>query len=156
QLLIKITAPGVPDFYQGTELWDLNLVDPDNRRPIDYECRRALLEAIRPLTIEDRPGERIDSRGRTIIEDGRGAAIDDLLEGRHAGRVKLFVRVRAVKVRTQFREVFERGEYIALRAIGSRADHAFAFARQRGRETIITCVPRLMASLTPEGAPPVG
>ena len=128
QLLIKITAPGVPDFYQGTELWDLNLVDPDNRRPVDYDARRRALAG---------------------LNDADPAA---LLAQRADGRVKMFVATRALAARAARRDLYERGEYVPIQPAGSRSDCLFAFARG----TAITCVPRLIATLTPDGRPPLG
>ena len=132
QLLIKITAPGVPDFYQGTELWDLNLVDPDNRRPVDYVARRHALA------------------GLTDVEPSA------LLAERHDGRVKMFVAARALTTRAERREVYEQGEYVPIRTAGERSQCLFAFARG-GAQPVITCVPRLIATLIPDGgAPPLG
>jgi (1->4)-alpha-D-glucan 1-alpha-D-glucosylmutase len=132
QLLIKITAPGVPDFYQGTELWDLHLVDPDNRRPVDYDARRQALAG---------------------LADADPAA---LLAQRADGRVKMFVATRALAVRAAWREVYEQGDYVAIPAAGSRSECLFAFGRG-GADPAITCVPRLIASLTPDPiAPPLG
>jgi len=133
QLLIKITAPGVPDFYQGSELWDLNLVDPDNRRPVDYVGRRATLSSMKDCTIAD------------------------LLEQRVDGRVKMFVTTRALAARASLREVYEQGDYLPIQTRGTHADSLFAFARTAaGVGTAITCVPRMVVSLTPDGAPPLG
>jgi (1->4)-alpha-D-glucan 1-alpha-D-glucosylmutase len=128
QLLIKITAPGVPDFYQGTELWDLNLVDPDNRRPVDYEARRRALAGL------------TDADPSTLLAEYAD------------GRVKMFVAARALTARARRRDLYERGDYLPIRPIGSRSDCLFAFARG----TAITCVPRLIATLTPDGRPPLG
>jgi (1->4)-alpha-D-glucan 1-alpha-D-glucosylmutase len=137
QLLIKMTAPGVPDFYQGTELWDLSLVDPDNRRPVDFR-RRAALAA-------------------TLPSGGDGPAVDELFRHRTDGRLKLFVTTRTLQIRARLREVYERGDYVPLTTAGSRQDCLFAFARRHGHVTAITCVPRLVATLTPDGAvPPLG
>jgi (1->4)-alpha-D-glucan 1-alpha-D-glucosylmutase len=128
QLLIKITAPGVPDFYQGTELWDLNLVDPDNRRPVDYDARRRALA------------------------DLRDADPSALLAGRRDGRVKMFVAVRALAARAAWREAYERGPYTPIAASGARAGCVFAFARGAA----LTCVPRLIVTLSPNGGAPLG
>src|SRR5262249_13333005 len=114
QLLIKITAPGVPDFYQGTELWDLNLVDPDNRRPVDYQRRRAALAAITGLKSCATPDE----------------CTAELLHNRKDGRIKMFVTTRALSARAEWRRVFEDGEYLPLRTTGVRREHVFAFARR--------------------------
>jgi (1->4)-alpha-D-glucan 1-alpha-D-glucosylmutase len=138
QLLIKITAPGVPDFYQGTELWDFTLVDPDNRRPVDYTRRRTVLEALNAAT----PGSGL---------------IDALLQTRQDGRIKMFVIARALAARARRRETFERGEYVPLQASGGRRDSLFAFARTYRSDAVITCVPRLPAALIPDAStPPIG
>ena len=139
QLAIKLTAPGVPDFYQGTEFWDLNLVDPDNRHPVDYETRRDALTGLRGCATDARvdPGE--------------------LLDRRHDGRVKMFVTARGLRARAQCRELYERGEYRPIEVSGARRDCVFAFARVAGDRAAVTVVPRLIASLMPDApAPPVG
>src|SRR5206468_5167164 len=129
QLLIKMTAPGVPDFYQGTELWDLNLVDPDNRRPVDYRQRRGLLSALKSCA----------------TPEAHCAA--ELLEHRTDGRMKMFVTMRGLAARAKWRELYERGEYVPLQTSGSRRECLFAFARVRSggddRSIAMTCVPRL-------------
>jgi (1->4)-alpha-D-glucan 1-alpha-D-glucosylmutase len=126
QTLIKITAPGVPDFYQGAELWDLRLVDPDNRRPVDYGARREALGGL------------------------EGADPASLLASRTDGRVKMFVINRALATRRQYRDVFEDGAYEPIKTRGARADCVFAFSRGTA-DRIITCVPRLVATLVPDG-----
>jgi (1->4)-alpha-D-glucan 1-alpha-D-glucosylmutase len=143
QLVVKITAPGVPDFYQGTELWDLNLVDPDNRRSVDYSRRRSLLAGLKP--------------GATTTElPGTATSPEALLSHRADGRLKLFTMHRALAVRTQLRDAFEQGSYIPLQTTGTRRDHVFAFGRRAGNALAITCVPRLVAALAPEGGAPLG
>ncbi|HYM23880.1 MAG TPA: hypothetical protein VEU08_11740, partial [Vicinamibacterales bacterium] len=135
QLAVKVTAPGVPDFYRGTEFWDLNLVDPDNRRPVDFAARRCAL------------GRLTDASDLT-----------ELLRHRADGRVKLFVMTKALETRARLRNVFEQGDYVPLQTAGARKDCVFAFARTLpdGRAAM-TCVPRLVASLLPDAAnPPIG
>jgi (1->4)-alpha-D-glucan 1-alpha-D-glucosylmutase len=140
QVVIKIAAPGVPDFYQGAELWDLNLVDPDNRRPVDYTVRRAALDDIRA---GDGDGDSSLARAR--------------LDARADGRVKLLVTARALAARTAARELFERGDYLPLPTRGARHDCVFAFARRFEDRVAIACVPRLVAMLAPDGStPPIG
>jgi (1->4)-alpha-D-glucan 1-alpha-D-glucosylmutase len=137
QLLVKITAPGIPDFYQGTELWDLSLVDPDNRRPVDYARRRQLLDEI----------ERCQDP----------ALVEMLLEKRVDGRVKLLVIARALKTRNERAHAFQAGSYVALQTTGARGQCLFAFARRHQDTMAITCVPRLVATLAGDtGHPPVG
>ena len=133
QLLIKITAPGVPDFYQGTELWDLSLVDPDNRHPVDYERRRQVL--------------------RDVTE----ASPQMLLDARADGRIKMFVMARALAQRGTLRQVYDGGSYVPLSIEGEHHSHVFAFARRHGNTVAVTCVPRLVAGLLGhQPGPPVG
>jgi (1->4)-alpha-D-glucan 1-alpha-D-glucosylmutase len=135
QLLIKITAPGVPDFYQGSELWDLSLVDPDNRRQVDYARRRMLLDEIMRSDARHRP--------RTLYES------------REDGRLKLFVMSRALEIRRAHAPLFGGGDYVPLEAAGSRCRHLFGFARIMGSAVVVTAVPRLVATLGPEGTTPL-
>jgi (1->4)-alpha-D-glucan 1-alpha-D-glucosylmutase len=148
QLVMKIASPGVPDFYQGAELWQLNLVDPDNRRPVDYGVRKSMLERLR----------RREAEGRIRLV--RELAADPLRD-----EMKLFVTFRALEFRRSNRELFARGEYIPLRAAGSYADHVCAFARRLGKRWAVAVAPRFMSKLgdvadwgdtrveLPEGAP---
>ena len=135
QILLKITAPGVPDFYQGTELWDFSLLDPDNRRPVDFAVRHRLLRDLQ---------ERIQAGGLARLSR-------ELLEQWEDGRIKLFVIQRALDCRRRSRELFHSGDYIPLSARGAAADHLVAFARHRAIATVLTVVPRLTAPLTEGG-----
>jgi (1->4)-alpha-D-glucan 1-alpha-D-glucosylmutase len=135
QLLIKCTAPGVPDFYQGSELWDLAFVDPDNRRPVDYDSRASLLRGVSESTPS--PG-----------------LAEALIAERQNGRIKLFTIARALKARREFNDVFANGDYLPLRTSGTYAEHVFAFARKSASAVAVTCVPRLVASLPGSCAPP--
>lgn len=130
QLLIKLTAPGVPDFYQGMELWDLSLVDPDNRRPVDYEQRFKALKNIQ---------ERWQKQPTALLKD--------LLKNRANGYIKLFLTLRGLAARNYFRNVFRSGSYLPLTVTGDRADHVIAFARHKGEHTVVTIVPRFLTSL---------
>ncbi len=118
QLLLKIAAPGVPDFYQGTELWNLALVDPDNRGPVDYGERRALLEEI----------QRLDEGDRRGFIRAQLAAL--AASAPNAGALKMFVMRAALRFRRARRAVFEHGAYLPLTVEGPRKRHAIAFARQ--------------------------
>jgi (1->4)-alpha-D-glucan 1-alpha-D-glucosylmutase len=140
QTLVKITAPGVPDFYQGTELWDFSLVDPDNRRPVDFALRRRLLEG---LTAELAHG------------GDRRALAEALLKSWEDGRVKLYVIHQALGCRRARRALFERGEYLPLEASGPLAEHVCAYARRAGPAAAVTVVPRLLARRGVED-PPLG
>jgi (1->4)-alpha-D-glucan 1-alpha-D-glucosylmutase len=134
QTLLKLTAPGVPDVYWGNELWDFSLVDPDNRRPVDFELRKGLLADL----------ESLDPSGaRTLLEDG---AWQD-------GRPKLYLTWRALGLRRASPLLFESGGYIPLETSGERAGRLVAFARRRGPEAAITVVPRLLAPLMSADGP---
>jgi len=134
RLLLRITVPGVPDFYRGTELWDFSLVDPDNRRPVDFRKRQQLLEAM------------------ALAEPSAG----ELLASWKDGRIKLYVTQKALHVRRDFPELFQRGDYIPLEAEGERRKHVCAFARRIGENWALTAVPRCFARLSEAGVAPVG
>jgi (1->4)-alpha-D-glucan 1-alpha-D-glucosylmutase len=130
QTLLKMTAPGLPDFYQGSELWDLSLVDPDNRRPVDFGLRRRLLDALR---------QRADADQRQLAGE-LAARMED-------GRIKLFLIERTLRFRSRARELFAAGTYLPLAVEGARADHVCAFARcLAGREALIVA-PRFFTRL---------
>ncbi len=121
QLLLKLTAPGIPDIYQGTELWDLSLVDPDNRRPIDYSHRRALLTKLEGLSPEQ------------------------VWQEAESGLPKLWVLQRTLGLRRNHLEAFgPRGSYVPLTAQGARSKHVVASSRG---DIIVTVVPRLTTRL---------
>jgi (1->4)-alpha-D-glucan 1-alpha-D-glucosylmutase len=124
QTLIKLTSPGIPDTYQGTELWDLSLVDPDNRRPVDYAHRASLLE-------------RLDAMQPSVAP----RLLDDYADG----AIKLYVTSRALRARRAHESVFRDGSYAALPAEGSRARQVFAYARSFEPEQFVVVVPRLVA-----------
>ncbi len=127
QTLLKITAPGVPDIYQGQELWDFSLVDPDNRRPVNFGRARELLR---------------DLRGRW--DDGeRDGLVSEVLENWRDGRIKLWLTHRALMLRNEHPELFARGEYLPLRVTGPRAEHVVAFARRWQDRIVLVVVPRL-------------
>ena len=121
QLLLRLTAPGVPDLYQGTEFWDFSLVDPDNRRPVDYAARQTALRV--------------------------GALPETLLESWRDGRVKQAILHRALALRASQPGVFASGSYTALRVEGPAEHHVLAFARQHDDKTVIAIVSRLAATL---------
>jgi (1->4)-alpha-D-glucan 1-alpha-D-glucosylmutase len=139
QTLIKITSPGVPDFYQGSELWDLNLVDPDNRRPVDYEKRKEFLREIKERAAQD------------IL-----ALINELLATKEDGRIKLFLIYQALAARRANLEVFQNGAYLPLNAEGKFENHVIAFARKMENVWAVTIVPRFLAGVVKEGEYPLG
>jgi (1->4)-alpha-D-glucan 1-alpha-D-glucosylmutase len=126
QTLIKLTAPGVPDIYQGTELWALSLVDPDNRRPVDFEVQRQLL------------AELADAR------------LEEIVHRSDEGMPKLHVIRQALHLRRRRPEWFVDGEYTPLWARGPKRDHVVAFARGAGGSGCITVAPRLPIRLSGE------
>ncbi|HEY9028154.1 MAG TPA: malto-oligosyltrehalose synthase, partial [Burkholderiaceae bacterium] len=128
---LKLTSPGVPDIYQGTELVDLSLVDPDNRRPVDYARRTRLLDELAALP----------------AGEARPAALRALAASPHDGRLKLWVTWRLLQLRREQPALFRDGGYAALAPTGACADHVVAFARAQGAATAITLAGRLFAKL---------
>ena len=131
QTLLKICAPGVPDFYQGTELWDFSLVDPDNRRPVDYGVRTALLSELKQK-----------QQSMTGVD-----LAWDLALNKDDGRIKLYLVHKALGFRREHRELFEKGDYLPLEARGARADHVCAFERTSGQDSLIAAVPRFLSRI---------
>ncbi len=131
QRLLMITAPGNPDIYQGTELWDLSLVDPDNRMPVNYEVRQRLLDEL------DRRAETGDLQ-RLCAE---------LLTHYTDGRIKLWTTMQALRFRREHREMFQVGRYTPLHVNGAKRDHLIAFAREHQNQVAIVAVPRLSYQL---------
>lgn len=143
QTLLKLTAPGVPDVYQGNELWDFSLVDPDNRRPVDYERRRQVLQALQ---------EQIVAAGSDLLTVAR-----ELLNNREDGKIKLYVTHRALTYRREHPELFLSGDYIPVSAVGPRERHICAFARRYRNNAVLVVAPRLLAQVIPDPAtPPIG
>jgi (1->4)-alpha-D-glucan 1-alpha-D-glucosylmutase len=141
--LIQLTAPGIPDIYQGDELWNFSLVDPDNRRPVDFARRDRLLADL--------------SAAWESGESERGSLLQELVTTPEDGRIKLHVTHRALAARRAAAELFQTGHYEALDVRGAAAEHVFAFARRLGRQAAITIVPRLSLTLTGDPAvPPIG
>jgi len=136
QSLLKIVSPGVPDTYQGTELWDFSLVDPDNRRPVDYALRHSMLQKL---------DERLASPG----VDGRLLA-RELIGSKEDGRVKLYVNALALRCRREHPGLFSIGEYLPGESIGAKREHVFAFARRHGEAVAVAVVPRLLTQITRE------
>jgi (1->4)-alpha-D-glucan 1-alpha-D-glucosylmutase len=137
QVLLKLTAPGIPDIYQGTELWDYSLVDPDNRRVVDFEHRRQTLADLKAA---------IERAGRDLP-----VLTQELLESAHDSRVKLYVTYRTLNFRRDHADLFSKGDYIPLEVAGEKREHVCAFARGFGQEEIIVAVPRLIVGLTGGG-----
>jgi len=133
QTLLKIVSPGVPDFYQGSELWDLRLVDPDNRGPVDFDSRLDLVAEM---------GRDSDSPARWIGE---------MMESREDGRLKLYLIQRALHARSDHGELFAHGDYIPLQGKGTFRRHLVSFARRKGSSWAVAIVPRLCVALEENG-----
>ncbi len=137
QTLLKVTLPGVPDFYQGSELWDLSLVDPDNRRLVDYGLRRELLEYIRKQARQDLPG-----------------LLEELLETREDGRIKMYLVWKGLQARNRLATLFSSGRYVPLSVQGRHSRHLLAFAREYQGQWGLVLAPRFLSSLMePEQIP---
>ncbi|HEY9827136.1 MAG TPA: hypothetical protein V6D19_16990, partial [Stenomitos sp.] len=137
QVLLKATAPGVPDFYQGTELWDLSLVDPDNRRPVDYAHRISLLAELKHRVSRDPL-----------------ALISELISTPQDGRIKLFLTLQLLQARQSYCDLFCKGNYKPLEVSGKFADCVVAFARTHQDQLAIALVPRFLTTLIePEQLP---
>jgi len=139
QVLVKTAAPGVPDVYQGTELWDLNLVDPDNRRPVDYPTRRRFLERIR--------------KG---MEDDPEALFREMHERPETGMLKMHVLHRGLLARKEYAALFRDGEYFPVPVEGPLREHVLAFCRRRGESLCLAVVPRLPSGLVSPPDWPLG
>jgi (1->4)-alpha-D-glucan 1-alpha-D-glucosylmutase len=126
QTLLKIVSPGIPDFYQGSELWDLRLVDPDNRAPVDFQKRVAMFDALKNRGTMD-------------------SAASDLMQHRQDGRVKLFTIGAALNFRKDHRELFAAGDFQQLPATGERRDHIIAILRHYKQDWALLVAPRWLA-----------
>ena len=132
QTLIRLTLPGVPDCYQGTEFWTFDLVDPDNRHPVDFDRRRAALAKLQ----------------QRELSEGAAALARDLLEQLEDGRAKLFLIWQSLRLRQARPDLFRRGDYQPLMAQGPRADHLCAYGRKLRDQCCLVVVPRWLARLT--------
>jgi (1->4)-alpha-D-glucan 1-alpha-D-glucosylmutase len=137
QTALKFTCPGVPDIYQGTELWDLSFVDPDNRRPVDFSQRLSMFNRLAGL-----PGNDTD----------RTDAITAVRECWQDGAVKLFLIRELIALRNRYPRLFAIGNYRPLEVGGQRGDHVFAFARLLEGKSVVIAVTRLFSAITPGGA----
>ena len=124
QLILKFTCPGIPDIYQGTELWDLSLVDPDNRRPVDYNSRRKILE--------------------------QEAAFDELLKNYRTGEVKLHLIHMLLRIRNEYEQILTEGEYVPVTIDEKYNGHVLAFMRKHDRSAIFVSVPVTYALISSE------
>ncbi len=130
QTLLKLTSPGMPDIYQGNELWDLSLVDPDNRRPVDFDLRQRLLTDLLAAQSGD-----------------LSALCDELLANYQDGRIKMWTTLRALAFRRDHAALFQTGAYTAIAGSGQKSDHLVAFAREHEWDMAVVAVPRLAYTL---------
>jgi (1->4)-alpha-D-glucan 1-alpha-D-glucosylmutase len=130
QTALKLTLPGVPDIYQGCELWDLSLVDPDNRRPVDHDLRRRVLEEVSAALARDRAGSTAT-----------------MLEKWHDGRLKLALTATLLAHRRGHPALYAEGAYEPVAASGPRADLLCAFARNHGEDVLLVVAARFPARL---------
>jgi (1->4)-alpha-D-glucan 1-alpha-D-glucosylmutase len=119
QQVLKLTSPGVPDIYQGTEIWDDSLVDPDNRRMPDFERRIEILSQFKDVDL------------------------DELVESRLDGRLKLFITATLLNLSREHKRVFEGGDYIPIKVEGASADHVVSYIRTSGERHVLVVTPRL-------------
>jgi len=134
QVLLKIASPGVPDFYQGTELWDFSLVDPDNRRPVDFPQRTQLLNQLK-LKAKKNPG----------------SLVQELLPHWQNGAIKLYTTYQALNFRKAHLALFLQGDYIPLEAWGPNRENVVAFARLRESTWVVVVVARLFTKILSAG-----
>jgi (1->4)-alpha-D-glucan 1-alpha-D-glucosylmutase len=133
QILIKFTTPGVPDIYQGNELWNFSLVDPDNRKQVDYHSRRLLLDELQHIFRE---------HSTNAVEEAKR-----LLMTMEDGRIKLYLTWKSLQLRRRFDDLFRDGDYVPLHVDGVRSKHVCAFARRYREQSVVIAVPRLLCSL---------
>ena len=132
QMLIRLTAPGVPDVYQGNELWDFSLVDPDNRRAVDYQVRRVALRQVQDIAGKEPPGQFAQS----------------LVENFEDGCVKMYLLWQVLKLRNHLPELFRDGTYIPVFASGTNSKHVVSFSRRLQESAALVLIPRLTSQLT--------
>ncbi len=136
QTVLKLTMPGVPDIYQGTEFWNYDFVDPDNRRPVDFKNRSRLLESWQ------KTGHK-----------GLAGLARELLTRPESGELKLFVLWRVLQARKSLPDLFQQGAYVPLEFSGTRAASLFGFLRLQEGRRVLGVVPRLIASFSEESFP---
>ncbi len=132
--LLKYTSPGVPDIYQGNETMDLSLVDPDNRRPVDYAHRAALLDSFKPI---------VDA----VASEAAQAELAQMVTDPADGRLKLWTTWRLLDLRRRDPLLFERGDYLPLKVHGAAREHVVAYARRTPTSMLVVVAARLFAGL---------
>jgi (1->4)-alpha-D-glucan 1-alpha-D-glucosylmutase len=144
QLVLKLGSPGVVDIYQGTELWDLNLVDPDNRRPVNFDERERLLASLEPTLCAVASATPSGEIVREVLEDWR------------TGAIKMFVTAAGLRLRRDDPDLFLGGAYEPVEVAGERADRIVAYMRRRDDRAVLVVAPRLVSELMDERSWPVG
>jgi (1->4)-alpha-D-glucan 1-alpha-D-glucosylmutase len=139
QILLKAVSPGVPDLYQGTELWDFSLVDPDNRRQVDFQKRTRCLAELGAMEHEN-----------------RRALLANLLRNWQDGRIKLYLIKKSLEFRRNHHTLFTAGDYIPFGLRGDQKGHVCAFARRQGKQWILAAAPVRVANVVEEGRMPLG
>jgi (1->4)-alpha-D-glucan 1-alpha-D-glucosylmutase len=140
QLLLKLSCPGIPDVYQGSELWDLRLVDPDNREVVDFAAR---IDRLREIEAQCRA-----SAGDFSGEQPLKKLVASILGNRRDGNIKLFILYRTLRFRRENSLLFTYGDYVPVHAEGSKSEHICSFRRSSGKEDAVVAVPRLCVDLT--------
>ena len=139
QLILKMTSPGVPDFYQGNEIWNFRLTDPDNRQPVDFKKRMRMLRELRSRNIGPIPE----------------LLCQDLLNHWRDGRLKLYITACILQFRRAHHGLFSNGDYLPLK-VQTKSEFVHAFARRSGQDWIVVAVPRLLTKIADTGTFPVG
>ena len=140
QTLLRLTCPGVPDIYQGNELWSFSLVDPDNRRPVNYAHNREIFENLKKW------GNAPDTQ-----------SVGRLMKTPEDGRIKSYLIWKTLCLRQEHPDMFQRGDYLPLAVAGAKSEHVVAFARRLGNTSVLVVVPRLISSmLNDANLPPIG
>ncbi len=132
QTLLKVTCPGVPDFYQGNESWDFSLVDPDNRRAVDYEKRKQMLETIH---------EGMDKNLPELL--------NQMVQSPEDGRIKMYITTKLLHLRKAHQTLFSKGTYIPLKVIGSAQNQIIAYAWQQANKVVVVLATRFVSALLP-------
>jgi (1->4)-alpha-D-glucan 1-alpha-D-glucosylmutase len=144
QLVLKLASPGVTDFYQGSEMWNLNMMDPDSRRPVDFASMSEKLHALEPYLDGHIEGEQ------------RRVFISELMHAWPDGRIKLYLTCAGLRARRQERTAFVQGGYLPLETEGEWADHVVALARTSPEALVVAVAPRLCLNLANESRLPLG
>ena len=136
QVFLKLASPGIPDIYQGNESWRFCLVDPDSRRPVDYEKRQSMLFSLL---------EKVDAASENVALKSLQL---DLLDNPADGRAKMYIIAQTLRLRNSRHNVFSEGNYLPLEVTGSKANHICAFARVKDDQVVVVVSPRLFLTLT--------